>query len=167
MSDAFSDFLDAPTPASFLRLRAEIVAQPEYDFAADRLGELTALIETGAFGAVPDKLTELMPGWLLSPRVHAIAAYAAEQTGEPDRAQFERDFGLACLRGIRDSGDGSRARPYPVTHVADEYDLLDALGKEVASQRQVSGEDGVFDLLVCTDGSEVWFDVTVGARPAG
>ncbi len=167
MSDAFSGFLEAPTSASFLRLRNEIVAQPDYDFAADRLGELTALIDAGAFSAVPDKLTELMPGWLLSPRVHALAAYAAEKAGDPDRAQFERDFGLACLRALRDSGDGSRARPYPVTHVADEYDLLEALGKDVASQRQVSGDDGVFDLIVCKDGAELWFDVTVGATPAG
>ena len=94
------------------------------------------------------------------------AALAAEQAGDAERGAFERDFAQACLRGILASGDGSRASPYRVTHVADEYDVLEAKGKDFAEQRQISGDDGVFDLITCGDGTQLWFDVTAGARAA-
>ena len=47
-----------------------------------------------------------------------------------------------------------------MTRISDEYDLLRRLRK--ASQRQgLLGKDNRrFDVLHCTDGSEVWFDVT-------
>ena len=66
------------------------------------------------------------------------------------------------------SGGGTQARPYLVTHIADEYDLLAVLGKEAASQRQVNSEGGAFDVITCSDASELWFDVTPGfTSPVG
>jgi len=165
MPDAFTGFLAAPSVTSFLRLRDEVLAQPEFEFASDRLEEVLELVEAGQFAAVADKVAELMPDWLLSPRLHLIAARAAEQLGDADRAQFEHDVARACLQGLRDSGVGSRASPYQVTHISDEYDLLTMLGKEFASQRQTSGTDGTFDVITCQDDSEVWFDITAGAVP--
>lgn len=166
MSDTFSDFLAAPSAATFLTLREQLVALPDYEFASDRLEELADLVDAGQFAEVADKLSELMPEWLLSPRAHLFAARAAEALGDTDRAQFERDFAQACLRGLQQSGDGSRTSPHRVMHISDEYDLLLAQGKELASQRQVTAEDGVFDVITCQDGTELWFDITAGAVPA-
>jgi hypothetical protein len=166
MPDAFADFLDSPSGPGFLRLREAMLATPGHDFASDALTGLSDLVDQGAYEAVPDKLAELMPDWLLSPRAHLLAAHAAQQDADADRAQFEQDFSQACLAGLLQSGDGSRSRPYRVTHVADEYDLLEALDKTSASQRRVGGEDGLFDLILCTDGSQLWFDIGAAATTA-
>ena len=166
MPDEFADFPADPSGEKFLRLRDLVVAAPDYDFYSTGLDELADLVEEGIHDAVPDKLSELMPGWLLSPRAHLLAEHAARQTGNAEAADRERYVARACLNGLFASGDGTRAQPYRVTHVADEYDLLDALGKEAKSQRQIAGDDGVFDRIACGDGSEVWFDISLGLKPA-
>jgi hypothetical protein len=162
MADEFSDFLADPTGATFLRLRERLLDSPGYDFHSGALDELEELINGGQYDAVPDKISELMPGWLLSPRVHQLAGHAAQETGDPARAAREGYLAKACLRGLLQSGDGSRARPYRVTHVADEYDVLDYLAKEVAEQRVVEGDGGAFDVIGCADGSQLWFDISAG-----
>ncbi|MBT9457366.1 MAG: hypothetical protein IV097_12170 [Burkholderiaceae bacterium] len=165
MADAFSDFLATPSGETFLRLREDVLASPAYDFQSDELESLSELVEAGQFDAAADQFSALMPAWLLSPRAHLLAGRAAAQSGDADRAQLERDFAQACLRGLRQSGDGSAARPYRVSHVADEYDLLESLGRSFASQRQVSASEGVFDLITCTDGSELWFEIPIASAP--
>src|SRR5262249_5277926 len=101
---------------------------------------------------------------LLSPQVHQTAWLAAEKLGDADRAKVERCVTRACLRGLVRSGDGSPDRPFPVTHISDEYDLLDHLGKEFRGQRNVTTEAGGVDGFDCGDGSDLWFDVTLGAK---
>lgn len=164
MPDAFTEFLAAPSGESFLRLRAEVMAHDEYEFGSDELAELEALVAVEAHDAVPDKLASMMPAWLLSPRAHLLSAFSAQHRGDTDRAAAERAFAQACVLGLRASGDGSAARPFRVTHVDDEYDLLDILGRRVISHRQHAREDGVFDRLRCDDGSELWFDITGALR---
>jgi hypothetical protein len=164
MPDLFSDFLANPSATTFLPLREAVIAAPEYDFYSDTLQELEDLVGAGNHAAATGMLPELMPNWLLSPRVHQLVGQAAAQLGDKDMAQREVYLAKACLQGLMQSGDGSEGRPYRVTHIDDEYEILNHLGKEVAEQGQVSTATGLLDHFVCTDDSELWFDVSSSAQ---
>lgn len=159
-----AEFIERPCADTFLRLREAVVAAPSYDFHAIDGLTLAERVAAGDLDAVPAALAELMPDWLLSPLMHGFAEQAARHSGDADGAARAAYFGHACLLGLLDSGDGSRQRPYRVTHVADEYDLLDALGKQLVSQWPVQGDDGLYDVMRCSDGSELWFDASLGVR---
>lgn len=163
MADLFSDFLEDPTEDTFLRLRDVILADPDYNFNSDEVESLIESFTGGDHAGVLAALPGLMPSWLLSPRAHFLAARSAEQVGDEETARWENYLARACLRGLLRSGDGTTARPFRVTHVADEYDLLNHLGKEASGQRQEFGATGVLDLIRCVDGSEICFDATPGA----
>ncbi len=166
MADLLIDFLERPTEESFVRLRAAVLSEPVYDFGAQDDADLAKLMEDGEFAAAAAMRSQLMPNWLLSPRVHQMLASAAESIGDKETAQSERYFARASLRGLLLSGDGAPERPYLVTHVADEYDLLATLDKAALTQRIVNTGSGSFDVITCRDGSEVWFDVTSGLTSA-
>lgn len=166
MADAFTEFLERPGVDTFLALRDDVLAQPGHDFAADDLAAIEALADEGDFPGVLGDLPGLMPSWLLSPRAHRLAGLAALRTGDDERAGFEGGFANACLAGILGSGDGTHERPYRVTHVADEYDVLEARAKTFAAHRTAAGAGRVLDILDCTDGSRLHFDVTGLAAPA-
>jgi hypothetical protein len=58
------------------------------------------------------------------------------------------------------TGDGTRASPYIVTHPTDEYDVLAALGLKSAGQSLTERHGRLYDIQLCEDGRELWFDVT-------
>jgi hypothetical protein len=165
MADAFDDFLDRPSTETFLRLRDNVLAAPGYDFYSDGLDELEDLAGADDHAGVLDALPTLMPNWLLSPRVHRLAGVAARQAGDEDRALTEESLARACMTGLLRSGAGTKEKPFRVLHVSDEYDAVEALGKTAAGQRQVVDDDGVYDVLTCADGSELWFDVSASLAP--
>jgi hypothetical protein len=160
MPDLFSTFLENPSGENFGRMREMVIAQPDYAFYSEDLDELEELNVNGEFGTILDKVSQLMPNWLLSPRAHQLIGSAAQESGDEETAKRERYMMNACLRGILESGDGSRGRPYPVTHTRDEYDVVAALGKEVKEQRVVHDEQGPRDVLVCSDDTELYFDIS-------
>jgi hypothetical protein len=160
MPDLFSDFMATPSGDTFVPLRAAVTDAPEYDFHANDVEELDQLVNDEDYEEVSARMGALMPNWLLSPRVHRLLAYAAGQLGDTETAQREGYLARACLRGLLQSGDGTPERPYLVTHVADEYDVLDYLKKDPVEQRQVVGPGGAFDVLLCEDDSELWFDIS-------
>ena len=162
MADEISDFLTAPNGENFLRLRALIEDSPGYDVVSDGAERLATLVAAEEYGQAADLAADLMPNWLLSARVHHLAALAAEKLGDEETAARERYLSRACIRGLLLAGEGTRERPYPVLHVSDEYDLLDALSKQPSSQRIDNQGDGPCDVVTCADGSEVWFDVAAG-----
>ena len=64
-----------------------------------------------------------------------------------------------CIRGILSTGDGTADKPYQVTRVSDEYDVLGHLGILPQGQSLTLKNGKAFDRLQC-GGSELWFDVT-------
>ncbi|MEM7530044.1 MAG: DUF4919 domain-containing protein [Pseudomonadota bacterium] len=160
MADALSAFLDQPTGDAYLTLRTAVIAAPDFEPYSDGLARLEALVSEEQHDEVSEIVPELMPTWLLSPRVHLLLAHAAGERSEEARSTSERMFAEACIHGIRETGDGSKESPYRVIHAADEYDLVEFLGKEAQSQRRENDEGTALDVITCTDGSEIWFDVT-------
>ena len=102
----------------------------------------------------------LPPSKVLSPRVHFLAAEAAQAIGQHAEVELERSLFVLTLQGLLATGDGTRANPYIVCHPSDEHDIVAALGKEAAGQALVEHEGRQCDIIVCSDGREVWFDVT-------
>jgi hypothetical protein len=153
-------FLKEPTKESYLRLFEAVTSAPSYNPYSRDLDEATDLMSAKKHREAQEKLEKAMPNLLLSPRAHQFASIAAKGLGDDKKAESERDTAAACLKGILLTGDGSGERPYLVTRVSDEYDLLRHLkkGKKAQSLRQKDGKS--YDVMSCADGSEVWFDIT-------
>jgi hypothetical protein len=166
MPDEISDFLAEPNGENFLRVRAMIEASSTYGAGSDGDERLAAMVEQGDYVEAQDFVGDLMPDWLLSPRVHRLAAEVAENLGDEEGAARARYMLLACTRGILLAGEGTRERPFPVLHASDEYEILDVMGKEPVDQRLVPGEEGPCDVIRCSDDSEVWFDNSAGLSAA-
>ncbi len=162
MPDVFDSFLENPTGESFRAMREMLLQQPEYDFQSKALAEVEDLAAEEEFEDVLDRGAEAMPEWLLSPSMHQYLADAAMETGDEDRARSEEYLMKACLRGLAQSGDGTPEQPYLVMHPADEYDLVESLGKEAASQSKAQTGQRSLDRIRCSDGTDLYFDITEG-----
>lgn len=163
LHDEIAEFLRAPAGAAFERLRQAVIGAPDYRFYD---GALRAL-EPMASGQPPeapqaflDQLPACMPGFLLTPRLHLLAARCARALGDEVRARYEVHFARSCLAGMLAAGTGDAEAPYPVTHVEDAYDLLDRLSTPaVAWQRRVGGA-GILDCATLADGRSIHFDIS-------
>lgn len=160
MADLLSDFLDKPSGDTFLPLREAIIAAPEYDMFSDGLTRLGDFVESGDAAEALAMAPELMPNWLLSPQVHYLLSQAAEAQHDADRTNSEMMMFQACIHGLTSSGSGTEDNPYAVLHVSDEYAILEALDKEPIAQRREMRDGQAFDVLTCSDDSELWFDIT-------
>lgn len=162
MADAFTEFLDRPGAETFLELRRAVIGSPGFDMFSEGLQQLEQMVDDGAHDAVPGLMPELMPNWLLNARTHSLLSQSAEARGDSGRATSEARMAEACMFGLKDTGDGSPDNPFAAIHAADEYDLVAFLGKQPAEQRREDRDGRAFDVLTCTDNSEVWFDITDG-----
>jgi hypothetical protein len=149
------------TQENYLRVFKWVTSHASYSPYSNDLRDVAELVDANKYAAAQKKLAKGMPNLLLSPRAHLYAARAAEGLGDRKRVKAERLLARRCIEGILSTGDGSPNRPYLVTRVSDEYDVLDHLGKE-KSQQGLRREDGKsYDMIQCTDGSLLCFDITV------
>jgi hypothetical protein len=153
-------FQKEPNRENFVGLRAAVVAAPSYSPYSFDLDEIGDLAKKEQFAEVQTRLKAAMPNLLLSPRAHLLASRAAERLGDARTAEKERSLIAACFKGILSTGDGSREKPYLVTRVSDEYDVLGYLKKRSKQQAIVRVGDKQLDRFDCTDGSVCCFDVT-------
>ncbi len=163
-------FLEQPTQQNFLKARQAVIASKEYQSAAgDELDELTRLLREKRYRETQNRIVQLLPKLYLSPRVHMIASEAAKGLARSndrelkmgdDTIQKEYQHGRNCLDAIYKSGNGTQEQPYLVLRMIDEADLLVALGKEVADQSYVRQGEKIYDVVECTDGTKVWFDIS-------
>ena len=156
----FATFLKKPTQESFLRVRGALVASPAYAPYASDLDDVAKLVKAGKWKEAQAKLQGAMPNLLLSPRAHRFASRVATALGDPKGAEAERAIADKCIQGILSTGTGTAERPYLVTRVADEYDVLGHLGKRKRVQGLRRQGDRSHDVIQCEDGAEVWFDIT-------
>ena len=160
LQDLFERFAGDPSPEHFHQLRERMVAEPTYNPAADDVEVAGRLLAGGEAERAREALVPVMTNYLLSPRAHLLLAAACERLGEAEDARRRRALAEACLRALLASGDGSAERPYLVTRVSDEYDVLDHVGARWTRQslrRRAGRACDVFDLV---GGGETWFDIT-------
>lgn len=160
LADAFSEFARDPGKEDYLTVRKLVISDPRYNPYSDDLRQLGRLQAAGKHDELKKKANAALPNLILSPRFHLIMGNAAKQRGENELAVIERRMAVACLKGILTTGDGSEESPYLVIRTSDEYDVLGYLDKESKSQGLVFKGDRKLDVLECTDGSLVRFDIT-------
>ena len=161
MHDELQAFLENPTPRNYRTVRDAILGAPDFRAGGLGLAEVAELCDRGCFEQAQAKIADLMPDWALSPRIHCYAAWAAQELGDQQEFELERFLLSTCMQGLLGSGDGSKSRPYLVSQTADVYDVLQAFARRASRQMLVeSGAGRLFDVVLCDDSSEIWFDVT-------
>jgi hypothetical protein len=160
LADTVLRYLQDQTEENFLALRSEIAAVPDFSPYANYESIALPLIQQERFQDAIDALKAAMPGGFLNPGLHDLLARIHAAMGNEEEARNETYLALAAMNGILFSGDGSEAKPYLVLQVADEYDVLRALGKESRQQTVGLAQGNVRDRHVCADESVLWFDLT-------
>ncbi|MGE0433427.1 MAG: DUF4919 domain-containing protein [Planctomycetota bacterium] len=160
MFDQFAEFVDEPTRQNFMALRRMLIKHESYRPYSNPLAPLQQAADSEDWEGLLQAVPSAMPGMLLSARLHMLASIAHEKLGHEEDAMMEKMLYQRCLEGIRLTGQGTEEQPWLVLRVSDEYDVLFATGRTLERQSLVSSGERKLDHLVCTDGSEVWFDVT-------
>lgn len=157
-ADLVDRYLAEPGPGTLTALRSAVRASATFDPDLD-LGRIARLLD-GEPETAARALAAMMPGALLSPATHTGLALALDRLGRAPEATRQRTLARAAVRGILATGDGTRARPWTVLRVSDEYDVLRSLGRRPVSQELVGGAGRELDRIECADGSEAWFDAS-------
>ncbi len=161
----FQALLDSPGKATYLKVHAALTSHPEYNPYSRDLGQVGELIGQGRYREARAKLDAAMPNLILSPRAHGYGRVVAEKLGDAEEARRRDAVAQKCVEGILSTGEGSPDAPFVVSRVSDEYDVLRQLNKRMSFQslKHVDDEERgkrAYDVIRCTDQSEVWFDVT-------
>jgi len=155
------------SPESFLALRRAVAESPGFDPDSSDLHEADDLLAQGRIAEGHAALRALMPGWLLTPRVHRMASYVYFRKDQLRSASRQILMGDVIGQGILGTGTGEKERPYLILHAIDAWDVLTQRGQVPQSYRAVDGAGPTY-LFVwnCTDGTEVWFDTAAALLPA-
>lgn len=157
----YLEYLKKPTPEGFQGLRQQVAASDRYSPYSNELDTLMAALCAGEPQAVIDLFWRSFPNLLLSPLAHFILSQAYLDLKREDEAEGEKAMGRLILKSIISTGKGTKKKPYAVMRVEDEKDVLSALKKEAGAQFLMRDKSRVFDLLQCSDDSEVYFDITL------
>lgn len=160
MQREFARFVEQPTRTSYLAARDALLAESPLPVDATDLAHLVAMLDAGDYEEAIARLELLPPSAAISPRVHFLAAEAAEATGDDETVELERYLFVICVQAMLATGSGTQAAPYQVCHPSDEYDLLEVLELSPAAQRLEEHDGAMYDVLLCTTGREVWFDLS-------
>lgn len=64
------------------------------------------------------------------------------------------------LDEILATGDGSAEKPFHVRSISEEYVVLEHLETTLESQSLVEKDGRRFDVIVCSNGCDYWFDIS-------
>ena len=161
VKEKFLAFLNKPSGDGFEILRQQVAASERYAPYSNELEMLAAALGAGHPQAAIDLFWRSFPNLLLSPLAHFILSQAYLDLKREDEAEGEKALGRLILKSILATGKGTKKRPYAVMRVEDERDVLSVLKKEAGAQFLMTDKSRVFDLMECSDGSEVYFDITL------
>jgi hypothetical protein len=160
----FARFLESPSRATYLAARSAWLRLSMQPLHPAELTELAARLAQGDTAGVIATAHDWKSRGALSPRVHYLTAEAHTVRGETEQAELERWVFSTCLQGILATGDGTRKKPFVIAQLTDEYDVLKLHGLECEQQRLVQRGRRTCDVLACSDGSEVWFEINALMR---
>jgi hypothetical protein len=160
MQRQLTAFINQPGHATYMAARKAVLAQSPLPMNSTDIVNVERLLTEEEYQDVLDRIDALPLSKVLSPRIHFLAAEAADALGDEETVELERWLFVLALRGLLSTGDGSRANPYVVCHAADEHDILDSLVLEAASHSLLEKSGRLLDVVLCTDGRETCFDVT-------
>lgn len=157
MTDNFFDFILDTTLENFTASQQTIFNHPDYNPYAEDLSTIRGFLDKNELNkAVEFNSINIM----LSPRAHLFKQYALEQMNRPKEAQAELILAQKILEGISLTGEGTKEKPYRVTSVSDERDMLNYFEETFAGQSLLRDNGRFLDLIQCQSGEEVYFDIT-------
>jgi hypothetical protein len=161
VKDLLIQYMENPSKESYLRLRRMLLDNNDYNPYSADLYKISELIQRNMFQQALNKIIQSMINLMLSPRAHMFASIAYMKLGQERECQKAKNLYKACLSGILSTGDGSKEKPYLVTSVSDEHDVLSAMEKEFVSQSVTKEQKGKrYDVFELTDGTRLYFDIT-------
>jgi hypothetical protein len=169
MHELFAALLRQPTAKRYQRLRTQLLADRSLGEFSLRLTQLQNHLDAQfnnpesrgeQLGEASALLGYLMPAGLVSLRLHRLGGMLALEQQQAERAELHRFSYDAVTKAILATGNGTRRRPLLVTYSSDSVELLNAQGFTVQSQSLVEDNGRRFDVLLCADEREFWFDVT-------
>jgi len=156
----FFEFVENPTGAAYRAILEKLAAGSDYRPYAGYIEQIQGLLDSKEFEKAHEACKRSSATLLLSPELHMLAGYAARELGDDELFNMERIIASACVRGMLDTGDGTREKPYIVSVTGDEHFVLEVLKKAFESQRLVRDGERYMDLIRTTEGDEIFFDVT-------
>src|SRR5262245_39215312 len=109
MQRQLAAFVEQPCKATFLAARDAVLHYSPLPLVAAEFANLDSLLEREEHQALLDRLDTLPASKVLSPRVHFLAAEAAEAVGNSADVELERSLFVLTLQGLLSTGDGTRA----------------------------------------------------------
>ncbi|MGK0188105.1 MAG: hypothetical protein ACI9R3_003897 [Verrucomicrobiales bacterium] len=154
-------FIENPVLEEFLKLRAGVMVEPDFNPDSDHLASVDELVAAGQYGKVIDLIRDaIWPNFLLSPGAHVQLGYALQKEEREREANVERAIAALLLRGIELTGDGSESKPFLVARTSDEYDYLFAKQLQFASHTDVDSDGRQLDCILVREKGTIFFDVT-------
>lgn len=160
MRDLFASLMSKPTRETYLELRRQLIESEHYDPYSNDLQSAEEALGAENLEKAEELLRGGMPNLLLSPTAHLLISFIMHKKGDEQGSEVERYIAMACSEAMTQSGDGTQESPYLVLRTSDEYDLLRYLEKEFAGQGLVEKDGRFYDSMKCTDGEEIWFEIT-------
>ena len=161
MHEMLFRLLEEPSSDKFLEIRKIISESEWYSPYSTELYDINKCLMKEAYQDAIEKYHSTFPNLLLNPGVHFMLSYAYQGLGNEEMANFEKGVASFLMSFIMETGDGTRKHPYLVLRTSDEYDVLDALGKDRREQKLIEHKGRFLDLQTCSDGTEIYFDVTL------
>jgi hypothetical protein len=161
VKEVFLEYLKKPSTEGFQSLRQQVAASDRYAPYSNELDVLAAALGAGHPQAAIDLFWRSFPNLLLSPLAHLMLSQAYLGLKKENEAEGEKAMGHLILKSILATGKGTKKKPYAVMRVEDERDVLSALKKQAGAQFLIMAGSRMLDLLQCSGGSEVYFDITL------
>lgn len=159
--ELFDHYAADPGRELFLKVRYAFIRLPYYrPYDAGKFDEFNRLVEEGRIELAEHSITELTPAWFLNPSFHLSLARIYQLQGNQEESDTRLGMSQLCLDGIFSTGDGSSTKPYLVTSIHDEYDVLSALDEKIVQQKKIERQNQHLDVLYCASGEVIYFDIT-------
>lgn len=159
IKEHFAKFIGCPSLENYLAVRGELVASTRYQPYSDDLTRVLNFVEGQRYREAIDAYNHSLANLLLSPRAHVAAGIAYKELGQERESQAEFLLARLCIDGIRLTGDGTRQRPFQVTQISDEYDIVEDMGKKMQMQSLSEANGRRCDVLTLEGDGEVVFDI--------
>lgn len=161
MQDLLFDYLCHPSKESYMRTRAALFAEPDYNPYNQELTSLKTLIAQEEYATATQQIERILyPDYMLSPRAHLTLGVLYHKLGQPSQSNVHYTIGAHCIQGIQWTGNGTKDQPYLITRVSDALDIFSAANLPLAHHRLEQQGQRQFEVLTSTNKQEMWFDCT-------
>ena len=158
--------LAPPQKDRYLALRQKLLENQWAAVAALDAKPLQELAQTKRYEELAERLRVQASVGLVTVHLHRFLSLALRETGREFLARTEYLLAHLARTWIQQTGDGSLERPYLVTCVRDEVELIEHMGFESERRETIERGGRVVDALIARGGRRLHFDITEPYRAA-